>query len=554
MKHGEWVQRIRLITLLSVTGALGGLMTPLPSEALTPTLTVKVDGGTATSIVITTNSTCNPTEVTLGFTHCYALNTSATVAGSGAPVNRSYNVRNAPNATARLRLADKAGQDAFSISGVQFIPALANWGSASANTNEQHVLTITMGAKFDSTTNTNNGGTYAWGIRAGGELRAGPSPVTAPTACAGFTTTGACNTVGDVINFPGKGTFSPTLQNVSIVNPAGATANTVPLRLAIAGPTSSPVSFDGKTEQTLGQVSPSYPKFTCDADGVNTGVNVCKPTITQTMTVTLKGPDTLVLVNGGDGMGANCAVGIGAEQQRQLDHLAKLVKFLQWLEKQRPDNQKLSAFIDKLEAFLATATRTNDPECPGASVVDLFFAIEGAQDQIAFFTDGAVPVEPAPLHYYAVINAPGLTWEQARDAAKGIRTDCDLATITSPGEQAIINGLLPDPSGVEGTQDYWIGGRQPGEAAEPGGNWQWINEEGMFWNNGPVIDMFANWGSTSTGPANEPNNLGGSENHLTIDNRYGWGWNDLNTSGENGTTKGYITEGTTGVCVPPVID
>lgn len=554
MRRYTWLQRIKLAAMLLVPGVLGGLLTPHSSEAGVPTLTLKVDSGPTTSIVLTTPVPCTTAETSSGFTQCYAIDTSKTVAGSGAPVNRSYNVRNAPNTTARVRVGDKSGQDIISIAGVHFIPAVTNWGSAQANANEQHVLTITTGVTYDSTVNLNNSGPTTIGVRAGGEFRAGPSPVTAPTACVGFTTTGACNTVGDIIDLPGKGTFSPTLVNVNILNPAGSTTNTVPLRLEVKGPTSAIVSFDGLTEKTLGQVNPTYPRFTCDDNGSTTG-GACKPTVNQTMTVRLKGPDSFMLVNGGDMIATNCAEGLSDKQEKQLTFLTKLVKYLQWLEKLQPNNTKLSAFVDKLEAFLATATRNQDPECPGAAVIDLFFAIEAAQDQIAFMADGAVPAEPAPPHFYAVINAPGLTWDQARDAAKGIRSDCDLATITSPAEQAIINGLLPNPSQfpAQPAQDYWIGGFQPSGSSEPDGNWRWINEEGTFWDNGPT-SIFANWGSASTGPGDEPNNLGGSENHLTVDHRWGWGWNDLNTDGANGTTKGYVTEGTTGVCVPPVID
>ena len=72
--------------------------------------------------------------------------------------------------------------------------------------------------------------------------------------------------------------------------------------------------------------------------------------------------------------------------------------------------------------------------------------------------------------------------------------------------------------------------------------------------NGEIVGKYANWGSVSTGPANEPNNSGGFENHLTVDSRWGWGWNDLNTNGNNGTTKGYIAEGTMGPCQPPISD
>ena len=50
------------------------------------------------------------------------------------------------------------------------------------------------------------------------------------------------------------------------------------------------------------------------------------------MTVTLKGPDSFVLVNGGDGFGANCAATLTATQQKQIDLLTKLVTFLNWWE------------------------------------------------------------------------------------------------------------------------------------------------------------------------------------------------------------------------------
>ncbi|MBI5315398.1 MAG: hypothetical protein HZB34_05455 [Nitrospirae bacterium] len=547
----KFVQRIGLVSTLLIGGVFGGLMTPLPSEALPPTVTLKVDNGTPASILSTTNtsSACTTTELTLGYTHCYAINTALTVAGAGAAVNRSYNVRNAPGATARLRVGDNAGSDKFSLIGVQFIPAVTNWGSAAANANETHVLTIAMSNIFDSAANVNNKGTYVWAIRAGGEFRAGP---TTAGACTGFTTTGVCNNIGNSVTFPGTGTFSPALTNRNILSPAGSVANTQPLSFTVAGPTTAIVSFNGLTNTTLGQVNPTYPSFVCDLNGGNLDTtDVCKPTITQTMTVTLKGPDSFVLVNGGDAFGANCDATLTAKQQKQIAFLTKLVKFLNWWESTHP-NPRLSAFIDKIEAFLAVVN-TVDPNCGGATLVNLDIATAAALDQVAFAASGGAEGEPAPPHYYAVISSPGLTWEGARTAAASIREDCHLATITSEAEQAIINALLPDPSGLEGTQDYWIGGTQPGESAEPSGNWQWINDEGIFWNNGST-GMYANWGSLLTCPTcdNEPNNSGGYENRLTVDSRYLWGWNDLNSG--NSSVEGYITEGTQGVCQPPVID
>jgi len=145
---------------------------------------------------------------------------------------------------------------------------------------------------------------------------------------------------------------------------------------------------------------------------------------------------------------------------------------------------------------------------------------------------------------YRVISSPGLTWADARAAAQALGAGWDLADIRSQEEQDFIQTLLPpNPRGIPGTHDYWIAGEQQVESAEPGGNWRWATNLFVFYNNGVTAGGYANWGTTSqgptTGPDNEPNNLGGNENHVTMDNRYGWGWNDLN--GNNGT-QGYVAK------------
>src|SRR6185295_5864201 len=150
----------------------------------------------------------------------------------------------------------------------------------------------TMSNPFDSAANVNNKGTYVYALRAGGEFRAGP---TTTNACTGFSTTGACNNLQNSVTFPGTGTFSTTLMNKDILSPAGSAANTRPLSFTVAGPTAAVVSFDGLTNTTLGQVNPTYPSFICDLNGTTAG-GACTPTITETMTVTLKGPDSFVLV------------------------------------------------------------------------------------------------------------------------------------------------------------------------------------------------------------------------------------------------------------------
>ena len=409
----KYLQQVGLVSTLLIGGVLGGLMAPLTSEAA-PTVTLKVDNGAPVSILSTTNtsSTCTAAELTLGFTQCYAINTTLNVlgvppTGTTLPV-RSYLVRNAPGATARLRVADNPGQDKLSLIGVQFVPApgtgqtVANWGNVSptfANTNETHVLTITQSNTFDNSVGVQ--GDYVWAIRAGGEFRAGP---TATGACAGNgTALGNCNPIGNSVTYPGTGTFNPTQGSTNILSTAaGSTVNTRTLSLTVAGPAVPIVSFDGLTNPTLGQVNPAYPTFLCDDNGTTAG-GTCKPTITQTMTVTLKGPDSFVLVNGQDAFGANCTATLTATQQKQITFLTKLVNFLKWWESLH-HSTRLEAFIALIEQYLATVNSNATGAgydhivggCPGAKLVNLDVATAATADQIAFAASGAVSVEPAP--------------------------------------------------------------------------------------------------------------------------------------------------------------
>jgi len=549
MKYLRWVG---LMPSLPIVGLLGGLLAPLPMEAAapsTPTVTLKMDSG-PTITIGTTLSSCPAGDITLGYNYCYAVATGQTV--GTAP--KQFQVQ--ANGTPRLRIADKNGQDKMSLTGVKFVP-VGSWPNT-----ESHTLTLTVSGTLNATTdgvsgptiNTNNAGIYKWALRSAGE----------------FNANSGSDAVGNSVVLTGKGTFSPTITNVNILSTTG-TKNLTPLSFTINGPAATAdINWGGVSNTDMGQVDPSYPQFDCRGGYAgNTVTTACRPTITQTLTATMKGMDTLKVLSGPlDLFGAHCDERFSEQQTKQIKFLTGVLKALKFIEPRirKPAlREKINQLIDQLEAVLVTTTTPpSDPTCPGAQVLAFNMALEQAVDGLIIASDNSSPGEPAQPHYYAVINSPGLTWDQARAAAQALGTEgnvCDLATITSPAEQAIINGLLPDPSEVEGTQDYWIGGRQPGESNEPGGNWQWINGEGTFWNsvqpdgqNGAIDGMYANWGSISTGPANEPNNLGGSENHLTMDSRYGWGWNDLNTGGANGTTKGYITEGTAGICVPPVID
>jgi hypothetical protein len=141
-------------------------------------------------------------------------------------------------------------------------------------------------------------------------------------------------------------------------------------------------------------------------------------------------------------------------------------------------------------------------------------------------------------HMYDVVTLANADWNSARTNAQGLGPNWDLATITSPDEQAFINNLLGLPPSA-GIVQYWVGGFQPIGADEPGGSWQWINGEDLFWDDtgvltGAIPGVYSNWGT------GEPNNVGG-QNHVALDNRYGWGWDD-NDSQLNGIIRGYVAE------------
>lgn len=145
-------------------------------------------------------------------------------------------------------------------------------------------------------------------------------------------------------------------------------------------------------------------------------------------------------------------------------------------------------------------------------------------------------------HMYEVVVFSDQNWNTARANAQALGAGWDLATIKSAGEQSFINGLLgTPPSG--GIVQYWVGGFQPAGSPEPGGNWQWINGEGQFWNNAAISGAYSNWGTI------EPNNVGG-QNHVALDNRYGWGWDD-NDSFLAGVISGYVAEKGNGISAVP---
>lgn len=258
MKYLRWVG---LLSSLLIVGVLGGLLAPLPSEAV-PTLTLQVDSGTPVNILGAATA-CSTTS----YNQCYAINTITQAVGAGKPANRNYKASAAPGGLQpRLNVGDFSAQDVFKLTGVLFGPTSTTWA-----TNEVHVLRIVMTNTFNAA--PNNAGNYILALKSGGYVQAGPLPIT-PNV-----------TQYDFLKFEGKGTFSSTLVNVNLLN----SANSAPLSLQVGNAVA-------KSYFTLNQVV-TYPTFNCLATD---GSGKCKPTITLTYTQTFYGPDSLVLTDSND--------------------------------------------------------------------------------------------------------------------------------------------------------------------------------------------------------------------------------------------------------------
>jgi hypothetical protein len=118
-------------------------------------------------------------------------------------------------------------------------------------------------------------------------------------------------------------------------------------------------------------------------------------------------------------------------------------------------------------------------------------------------------------HFYELFPAPGISWDDARAAAKtkshnGVHGD--LATINSFEEDRFL-GQLNNPSGSP--KLAWVGGFQAVPCTpEPGCGWKWINNEAIAASN--TANPYTNWRQ------NEPNNTGNASK-LAIGDRFtGW--------------------------------
>lgn len=134
-------------------------------------------------------------------------------------------------------------------------------------------------------------------------------------------------------------------------------------------------------------------------------------------------------------------------------------------------------------------------------------------------------------HSYAAVDAPGITWSQARDAAAsstngGAVCPGHLATVTSAGEDNFLKSTFGDE-----LDSKWLGGIQsPSDAVDTG--WSWIT--GETWN-------YTGWGPGE--PSNWDYDGYGYEDALQY-HFYGDGfyWNDAPRSWDQYTPGGYVVE------------
>lgn len=356
MRSLRWVG---FVFSLLIVGVLGGVMAPLPSEAGTPTLELKVDtlsgdiyNSTTTTALTLTLDTCSATETTQGYTACYRLNNGNTTDPAVAPVylgtgpagkRRAFQILGIQNVDLTftkpsLLVADGMGLDLFKLGGLRVVPFLGlrdtvrygrpcnpdgsgspapvstfcGWGTSAnpkgANTSEKHVLTFTFKNRFDAS--FTSAGSYTIGLRSGGFFEGAPkSDPFFPTYCTPTDT--ICNPISDQVVYTGVGIFdtatdTATPKQILSVAPCynpGTTVvvtcpaiNTAAMVFTVGGPAANPsLSFGVPLPEppSLNQLVP-YPVFACSDQA---SPAKCKPEVTETMVVTMYGPDTMYLSN-----------------------------------------------------------------------------------------------------------------------------------------------------------------------------------------------------------------------------------------------------------------
>jgi hypothetical protein len=135
-------------------------------------------------------------------------------------------------------------------------------------------------------------------------------------------------------------------------------------------------------------------------------------------------------------------------------------------------------------------------------------------------------------HYYDIIAAPGITWQDANTAAFNsyyLGLEGHLVTITSGTEHSAVNTLIQ----AQGLGEMWAGGYQsPVTETNPQAGWTWVNNEGAF----PGVNSTTPYASWNSG---EPNDAYGSASEQYLGLNFGAGFND---EGNLNNIAGYVIE------------
>ena len=547
MKYPRW---IGLMSSLLIVWALGELMAPLSSEALT----VTIDGRTVA--IAPTSAACSS-----GYNLCSFI----------APGRYGdWNVGDVSSTNrARIMIGDNSAAnslDLLKMTGITFTPVV---------TTGTKITTVVVTHTYNAG-GGNPQGNYSWGYGMSGYFDPpGPSPTE--------------NIVGNRLRQIGSGNFAGAIVQLGSGLDTGVLA------------TPSGNNLNGSISRTS---APTVVRQNC-----NTGSGRCAPTITQTFTITVVGADKLVMTDSMIGGGGTCravdeVIPISPHlyaQMLKLDPhapndinqlsawLAKMgQKYLKnktakallvylireldkWLAKTVPgtcaevEGEITEVLMDDEEAELVAAQLAGAvPAEPGGTITITKNTNQETSDTFTFNIIGGessttetiamggqtsqsivVTVEPGTYNIseisipsgwslnnsscgeeggstenvevdvggnvdctfnnktfisddYRVINHAGLTWGQAREGAQALAETqggvWDLADIRSQEEQNFIQTLLPpNPTEISGTHDYWTAGEQPICTVEPGCTWRWATNLFVFYNNGVTPGGYANW-------------------------------------------------------------
>ena len=354
----KFLRRIGLFSCLLFIGVLGGLMAPLPSEALT----VTIDG--IPVAISTTSTACSS-----GYNLCSFIapgRYADWVVGDVATSNK-----------ARIMIGDNStasSLDLLKMTGITFTP-FAPGGTQTAIVVVTHTYSAGGG---------NPQGAYSWGYGMAGHFDppGGPTPA-------------AENVVGNRLKQIGVGNFAGT--------------GNVTLGLGIdTGVLASP-----STNNLNGSISKTRAAAVVLAN-CNTGSARCAPTITQTFTITVVGADKLVMTDSLIGAGATCRpVDSGAipipphiyAYMLQLDPAAPndVNQVSAWLAEMadmyahKPLKKKLLLFVKSLvDKWIAKTIPGTCPEVLEDQNAVILADVDMEEDNCLNTPEGCAIAEPAP--------------------------------------------------------------------------------------------------------------------------------------------------------------